>query len=77
MSDPVPPPGSIVITPKEFYDGVAKDIAEIKQGVAPLGDLKVKVEYHDDRLTKLERLAWTAIGIAIASGGSNLISVFR
>lgn len=72
-----PPPGSIVITPKEFYDGISNDIAEIKQAVSPLPDLKVKVDAHDERLTKLERLAWTALGVAFASGGADLINVFK
>lgn len=70
------PPGSIVITPKEFYDGVASDIAEIKQAVSPLPDLKVRVDKHDERLSKLERLAWVALGVGFASGGSNLLNLF-
>lgn len=75
--EPVPaPPGSIVITPKEFYDGVRDDIAAIREAVSPLPDLKTRVDAHDSRLSRLERLAWVAIGIGLASGGSNLIGLF-
>lgn len=77
MTEPPAPPGSIVITPKEFYDGVAADIAEIKQAVSPLPDLKSKVDTHDERLTKLERIAWIAVGIAVTSGGVNLLALAR
>lgn len=30
------PEGSIVITPKEFYDGVRDDVAEINKGIAAM-----------------------------------------
>lgn len=71
MADQVPaPPGSIVITPKEFYDGVRDDIAEIKQAVAPLNDLKTKVDQHEDRIRSLEQFKWLFIGAAGAAGGS-------
>lgn len=70
------PPGSIVITPKEFYDGVRDDISAIRDAVSPLPDLKVKVDGHEQRLAKLERIAWVALGIGLASGGTNLVSLF-
>jgi hypothetical protein len=62
------PDGSIVITPKEFYDGVRQDISEIKASVAPIPDLKADVDDHGKRLDKLERVAWVALGVALASG---------
>lgn len=68
------PDGSIVISPKEFYDGVKDDIAAIKQAVSPLPELRVRLEAHDGRLTKLERLAWVALGVASASGTTSLIN---
>lgn len=67
------PDGSIIITPKEFYDGVRSDIAEIKNAVSPLPQLSTQVGKHEERLTKLERLAWVALGVALASGGANLL----
>ena len=69
------PPGSIVITPKEFYDGVRDDIADIKSAVAPLADLKTQVDLQDIRITRLERLTWVALGFALASGGVDLFSL--
>lgn len=69
------PDGSIVITPKEFYDGVKKDIEEIKQAVAPLPDLKVRQDQQDVRLTRLERVAWVALGVALASGTPDVVAV--
>ena len=72
-----PPPGSIVITPKEFYDGVAKDISEIKAAVQPLPDLRARVDQHDARLSKLERLAWVALGVGLASGIPNLLPLIN
>ena len=77
MTNEAPPPGSIVITPKEFYDGVRDDISAIKAAVAPLADLTTKVEVHERRITQLERLSWVALGIAIASGGTGIIGLFR
>ena len=38
--------GSIVITPKEFYDGVQSDIKDIKNAVSPLPQLRIEVEEH-------------------------------
>ena len=71
MSDPIPaPPGSIVITPKEFYDGVRDDIAAIREAVSPLPDLKVKTDDHESRLRRLEQFKWLMVGAAAAAGGS-------
>jgi hypothetical protein len=41
---PEAPEGSIVITPKEFYDGVRQDISDIKAAVSPLPGLSTDVE---------------------------------
>lgn len=67
------PPGSIVITPKEFYDGVRDDIAEIKSAVQPLADIKTQVDLQELRIVRLERVAWVALGFALASGGVDLL----
>lgn len=67
------PGGSIVITPKEFYDGVRSDITEIKAAVSPLPELRVTVERQGERLTRLERVAWIALGAAVTSGSSDLL----
>lgn len=64
------PPGSIVITPKEFYDGVRDDIAAIRQAVSPLPDLKLTVNEHDTRIRSLEQFKWLIVGAAAAAGGS-------
>lgn len=69
------PDGSIIITPKEFYDGVKKDIEEIKSAVAPLHDLRVEVQSHKGRLDRLERVAWVALGVGLASGGNDLLGL--
>ena len=71
------PDGSIVITPREFYDGVKSDISEIKLAVAPLTDMARTVDKHSERLDKLERLAWVALGVAMASGGSVLFPILN
>ena len=70
------PDGSIVITPKEFYDGVRNDIQDIKNAVAPLPETRLKVDQHEVRLGRLERVAWVALGVALASGGNDLLRVF-
>jgi hypothetical protein len=67
------PGGSIVITPKEFYDGVRSDISEIKAAVSPLPELKHTVEKQGERLGRLERVAWIALGVALASGSNDLL----
>jgi hypothetical protein len=67
------PDGSIVITPKEFYDGVRQDISEIKASVAPIPDLKSEVVEQKKRIDKLERVAYIALGVAVGSGGFDLV----
>src|SRR5690242_2285691 len=62
MAESQIPDGSIIITPKEFYDGVRSDIADIKSAVSPLPGLATRVDKNEERLTKLERLAWLALG---------------
>lgn len=64
------PDGSIIITPKEFYDGVKNDIAEIKAAVSPLPELHQKVTDQEMRLRKLEQFKWVLVGVAVASGGA-------
>ncbi len=70
-----PPDGSIVITPKEFYDGVRQDISDIKTAVAPLStlsrdveDLKLRLDRVSDRVNNLEARIWRASGFAAAVG---------
>lgn len=65
---PEVPEGSIVITPKEFYDGVSNDIKEIKDAVAPLKDMKEEVEKLKVRVTAVEKRLWIAAGFAGAVG---------
>lgn len=65
--------GSIVITPKEFYDGVQSDIKDIKNAVSPLPQLRVEVEEQKRDIAALKKVAWVALGIAIGSGGADLV----
>jgi hypothetical protein len=69
------PDGSIIITPKEFYDGVRQDIADIKSGLAPLSAMHDDVEELKARVTALEARVWRASGFAAAVGlaGSYII----
>ena len=62
------PDGSIVITPKEFYDGVRQDIADIKASVAPLGALAADVADLKRRVSALETRVLVASGFAGAVG---------
>lgn len=62
------PEGSIVITPKEFYDGVKQDIADIKASLAPLSQMHDDVEELKVRVSSLERKFWWAAGFAAAAG---------
>lgn len=66
------PGGSIVITPKEFYDGVKSDIAEIKAAVTPLPELRNDVKALGERVTRLEQFKWLMLGAALASGPGTL-----
>lgn len=59
---PEVPEGSIVITPKEFYDGVSKDIADIKNSVSPLPEMRKDVDDLQHRVSALERRFWYAAG---------------
>lgn len=71
----IPPEGSIVITPREFYDGVRQDIADIKNAVSPLpeirgdvDDLKASHRRLGERVGQLEaRYKWAA-GFSAAIG---------
>lgn len=74
------PDGSIVITPKEFYDGVRSDVSEIKgsigqlrESLAPVPERLVALEQtakeHDGRLDALERKAVWLAGLAAGAGG--------
>lgn len=69
------PDGSIVISPKEFYDGVRQDIADIKAGLAPLSPMRKDVDelHHrlglaETRIGQLEARVWRASGFAAAIG---------
>lgn len=63
-----PPDGSIVITPKEFYDGVRQDIADIKTAVAPLSPMLEDVADLKRRVIALESRVLWASGFAAAVG---------
>jgi hypothetical protein len=75
MAPEAVPDGSIVITPKEFYDGVRSDIAEIKAAVSPLPDLKVRVDGLERRVGVLERRMWMSVGFATALGVTGTLLV--
>lgn len=62
------PDGSIVITPKEFYDGVRQDIADIKTALAPLSPMVEDVTDLKRRVTALEHRVIWASGFAAAVG---------
>lgn len=64
----IPPDGSIIITPKEFYDGVRQDISEIKTAVSPLPALVSEVDDLKRRLAALEARVLYASGFAAAVG---------
>jgi hypothetical protein len=66
---PEAPEGSIVITPKEFYDGVRQDISDIKAAVSPLPGLSTDVEELKRRVRVIERWGWLLAGAAAAGGG--------
>lgn len=70
------PDGSIIISPKEFYDGYRQDIADIKTAVAPLTpmvedviELKRQVSALEARLTAEEKkVVWLfGVGFGLAS----------
>lgn len=67
------PDGSIIITPKEFYDGVQSDIKDIKNAVSPLPQLRTEVEEHRRDIASLKKIAWVALGVAVGSGGADLL----
>lgn len=67
------PDGSIIITPKEFYDGVQSDIKDIKNAVSPLPRLHAEIEEHKRDIASLKKIAWVALGVAVGSGGADLL----
>lgn len=74
------PDGSIVITPKEFYDGVRQDIGDIKNDVSGLRTEMQGIPARVDRLEgKVEMLGtkvtW-AVGFAagLSATGSYIVS---
>ena len=67
------PDGSIIITPKEFYDGVQSDIKDIKNAVSPLPQLREQVEESKRDIASLKKVAWVALGAAVGSGGADLL----
>jgi hypothetical protein len=62
------PDGSIVITPKEFYDGVRQDIADIKTAVSPLPAIREDVDELKRRVTAVEARVLYGSGFAAAIG---------
>lgn len=83
------PDGSIVITPKEFYDGVRQDIGDIKNSVSDLSSALAPLPARVDKLeTALDvlksrvdaadrKIIWFA-GFAAGAGGTvgTLVSKF-
>lgn len=65
--------GSIIITPKEFYDGVQSDIKDIKNAVSPLPHLRIEVEAAKRDIANLKKVVTLALGIALGSGGADLV----
>lgn len=68
------PDGSIVITPKEFYDGVKADVGAIKDAVgalrADLNGIPTRVDRLEARVQRLEaRVVWLA-GFAAGAGAT-------
>lgn len=66
------PDGSIVISPKEFYDGVKSDVSEIKTSISDLsaavGTLPTRVDKLELRVSALESRVLWASGFAAAVG---------
>ena len=62
------PDGSIVISSKEFYDQMQRDIADIKQALAPLSPIRREVDQLQSRINALEAKVWRASGFAAAVG---------
>lgn len=62
------PDGSIVITPKEFYDGVRQDIGDIKNDVSglrtDLAGLPARVQKLEAKVSTLETKITYAVGFA-------------
>lgn len=73
---PEAPDGSIVISPKEFYDGVKGDVSDIKQSIHELsttvGTLPARVDKLEIQLAALHsRVIWAsgfAAAVGLASG---------
>lgn len=63
------PDGSIIITPKEFYDGVKSDIADIKQMVSPLPELRARVDKLEIAQAATDRKVIWLAGFAAGIGG--------
>lgn len=62
------PDGSIVITPKEFYDGVKNDIGDIKNDVSGLRTdmqgVPARVERLESKVETLQSKMTYAVGFA-------------
>lgn len=68
------PDGSIVITPKEFYDGVRSDVDEIKTAIAALttsvSPLPTRVDKLELQVDDLKRRLWWAAGFTAGVGAA-------
>lgn len=62
------PDGAIIITPKEFYDGVRKDIADIGTVMAAidkkLDPIPEAVRQMQARVSTLEQRVWYITGVS-------------
>mgnify|MGYP006177815387 CR=1 FL=1 len=76
------PIGSIVITPKEFYDGVKADIGDINNNVQGLrtemSGVPARVERLERKVENLSTKMTYAVGFAagLSATGSYLVSKF-
>lgn len=68
------PDGSIIITPKEFYDGVRQDIGDIKNDVqglrADMQGVPARVEKLEGQVDALRAKVTYAVGFAAGLSGT-------
>ena len=76
------PIGSIVITPKEFYDGVKSDIGDINSNVQALRNdmagVPARVQQLESKVENLSAKMTWAVGFAagLSATGSYVVSKF-
>ena len=76
------PIGSIVITPKEFYDGVKSDIGDINSNVQALRNdmagVPARVQQLESKVENLSaKMTWAVgLGAGLSATGSDVVSKF-